>query len=114
LWDEASTYGDVVYEYNNSGTALANYVLGGTGIISQTRGTTTSYFLQDGQGSTRALTNSSTGACAGYLTHPPVYWSYRTKISSADSSFPSRPDRVYFSKNTQTSSERFFGQMHHS
>ena len=59
LWDEASPYGDVVYEYNGSGATLASYVLGGTGLISQTRGTTTNYFLQDGQGSTRALTNSS-------------------------------------------------------
>jgi RHS repeat-associated protein len=61
LWDEASLYGDVVLEYNGSGSTLASYILGGTGLISQTRGTTTSYFLQDGQGSTRALT-SSTGA----------------------------------------------------
>jgi AbrB family looped-hinge helix DNA binding protein len=36
-------------------------VLGGTGLISQTRSGTTSYFLQDGQGSTRALTNGSGG-----------------------------------------------------
>jgi hypothetical protein len=54
LWDEASTYGDVVLETNGSGGTLANYVLGGTELISQTRGSTTSYFLQDGQGSTRA------------------------------------------------------------
>ncbi len=60
-WDEASPYGDVVNEYNSSGSTLASYVLGGTGLISQTRSSTTSYFLQDGQGSTRALT-SSTGA----------------------------------------------------
>ncbi len=37
-------------------------MLGGTGLISQTRGSTTNYFLQDGQGSTRALTNNTTGA----------------------------------------------------
>lgn len=33
--------------------------MGGTQLISQTRGSTTNYFLQDGQNSTRALTNSS-------------------------------------------------------
>jgi len=55
LWDEASVYGDVVFEYNGSGSTLASYVLGGTGLISQTRSTTTKYFLQDGQGSTRGL-----------------------------------------------------------
>ena len=59
LWDEASPYGDVVYEYNGSGSPLASYVSGGTQLISQTRGSTTNYFLQDGQNSTRALTNSS-------------------------------------------------------
>jgi hypothetical protein len=62
LWDEASTYGDVVLETNGGGLTLASYVLGGTGLISQTRGTTTSYFLQDGQGSTRALTNTNNPA----------------------------------------------------
>ncbi|HEU0296345.1 MAG TPA: RHS repeat-associated core domain-containing protein [Anaerolineales bacterium] len=59
LWDEASPYGDVVYEYNGSGSPLASYVLGGTQLISQTRGSSTNYYLQDGQGSTRALTNST-------------------------------------------------------
>ncbi|HEU0296347.1 MAG TPA: RHS repeat-associated core domain-containing protein, partial [Anaerolineales bacterium] len=62
LWDEASPYGDVVFEYNGSGSPLASYVLGGTQLISQTRGSTTSYFLQDGQGSTRALTNTNNPA----------------------------------------------------
>lgn len=59
MWDEASPYGDVVLETNGSGSTLASYVLGGTQLISQTRGATTNYFLQDGQNSTRALTNSS-------------------------------------------------------
>jgi len=44
LWDEASAYGDVVYEYNNSGGALASYVLGGAGLISQTRSGVTNYY----------------------------------------------------------------------
>ncbi len=50
LWDETSAYGHVVHEYNGTGGALASYVLGGTGLISQTRGTATNYFLQDGRG----------------------------------------------------------------
>jgi RHS repeat-associated protein len=49
-------YGDVVAELNNSGAVTASYVLGGSGIISQTRSTTTNYYLADAQGSTRALT----------------------------------------------------------
>lgn len=40
--------------------------MGGKQLISQTRGTTTSYFLQDGQGSTRALTNSTGGVTDTY------------------------------------------------
>jgi len=59
LWDEASPYGDVVLETDGSGSMLASYVLGGTGLLSQTRSGVTSYYLQDGQGSTRALTNDS-------------------------------------------------------
>jgi hypothetical protein len=34
-------------------------VLGGTQPISQTRNGTTNYYIQDGQGSTRGLTNST-------------------------------------------------------
>ena len=37
LWDEASQYGDVVQETNGSGATLANYVLGETELISQSR-----------------------------------------------------------------------------
>ncbi|RPJ26712.1 MAG: hypothetical protein EHM33_10590 [Chloroflexi bacterium] len=59
LWDEASAYGDVVLETDGSGATLANYVLAGTQLVSQTRASTTSYYLQDGQGSTRALTNAA-------------------------------------------------------
>jgi RHS repeat-associated protein len=66
LWDEASTYGDVVSEYNSSGSTLASYVLGGNSLISQNRSGTTSYFLGDGQGSTRALTNSTGGVTDTY------------------------------------------------
>ena len=61
LWDETSAYGDVVYEYNESGLPIVSYVMAGTEILSQNRSGTTNYYLQDGQGSTRALTNS-TGA----------------------------------------------------
>ncbi|HEU0291246.1 MAG TPA: RHS repeat-associated core domain-containing protein [Anaerolineales bacterium] len=59
LWDEASAYGDVVLETNGSGSVLASYVLGGTELLSQTRSGSTNYYLQDGQNSTRALTNGS-------------------------------------------------------
>jgi hypothetical protein len=52
----------VVFEYSGDGSTLASYILGGNQLVSQTRGTTTRYFLQDGQGSTRALTNTSSPA----------------------------------------------------
>jgi RHS repeat-associated protein len=76
LWDEASLYGDVVLEYNGSGSTLASYVLGGNQLISQTRGSTTSYFLQDGQGSTRALTSST-----GTVTDTYAYMAFGESFS---------------------------------
>jgi RHS repeat-associated protein len=62
LWDEASTYGDVILETDGSNNTLARYILGGNQLLSQTRGSTTNYFLQDGQGSIRALTNTNNPA----------------------------------------------------
>ncbi len=59
LWDEASPYGDVVLETDGAGGLLASYVLGGTSLLSQNRGVTVSYYLHDGQGNVRALTNSA-------------------------------------------------------
>ncbi len=57
LWDETSLYGDVVLETTGSNTT--SYTLAGTDLISQTRNGGTSYYLQDGQGSTRNLTDST-------------------------------------------------------
>ena len=59
LWDELSPYGDVVLETDAAGTILASYALGGTELLSQTRGGTTSTYLHDGQGSVRALTDAT-------------------------------------------------------
>ncbi|MHB8857268.1 MAG: DUF7948 domain-containing protein [Bellilinea sp.] len=59
LWDEISPYGDVVLETDGSGSTLASYVLGVTELLSQKRGGATSYYLHDGQGSTRTLTDDS-------------------------------------------------------
>jgi hypothetical protein len=57
----------VINECNSSGTTLASYVLGGTGLISQTRDTTTGFFLQDGQGSTGAITDTYSYTAFGEL-----------------------------------------------
>ena len=59
LWDELSPYGDVVLETSNSGNILASYTLAGTELISQSRSGSTSYYLQDGQGSVRNLANAA-------------------------------------------------------
>src|SRR5262249_30813136 len=59
LWDEQSTYGNVILETDASNNIQASYLLGNDQLISQKRGTTTSYFLPDAQGSTRALTDAS-------------------------------------------------------
>ncbi len=58
LWDELSTYGDVVLETDGSGTTLASYILGNDHLVSQNRSGSLSYYLQDGQQSTRALTDA--------------------------------------------------------
>ena len=78
LWDEASAYGDVVLETDGSGSRLASYVLAGTQVVSQTRGSATSYFLQDGQGSTRALTNG-----AGAITDTYAYTAFGSLLDQA-------------------------------
>jgi RHS repeat-associated protein len=59
LWDEQSRYGDVVLETDSGGNALASYVLADTRLVSQERGSTSHYYLTDGQHSVRALSNSS-------------------------------------------------------
>jgi len=61
LWDEESLLGDVILETDGNGTPIANYLLGTTELLSETRSGATSYYLQDGQASTRTLT-SSTGS----------------------------------------------------
>jgi RHS repeat-associated protein len=72
LWDEASAYGDVVLETDNSGAIERSYTTGQacpvcdvSGLISQKSGSTVSYYLKDGQGNVRALTNPSGGFVSG-------------------------------------------------
>jgi hypothetical protein len=59
LWDEFSTYGDVVRENDAAGVEQVHYTLAAGMLISQTTCAGTSYFLNDALGSTRALTDSS-------------------------------------------------------
>ncbi|MCD4686238.1 MAG: Ig-like domain-containing protein [Anaerolineae bacterium] len=59
LWDPLSVYGDVMLETDGTGSVTAQYALGNTRMISQQRDGTVSYFLHDGQGSTRALANTA-------------------------------------------------------
>ncbi len=67
IWDESSTYGDVVLETDGSGAIQASYVLGGAELLSQKKGSNpANYFLRDGQGSTRALTNGSGAISESY------------------------------------------------
>ena len=57
LWDEFSSYGDVVLETGINGTR--SYTLAAGMLISQTDTAGTLYFLPDAQGSTRALTDTN-------------------------------------------------------
>lgn len=77
LWDEASTYGDVVLETDGSGATQASYVLGQGQLLAQTRSGTTSYYLDDGQGNVRDLTNAS-----GAITDQYTYDAYGNAQSS--------------------------------
>jgi len=65
VWDELSRYGDVILETNASNAINRSYVLGNGNLLSQTVASTTSYFLPDVQGSTRALTNASGAVISG-------------------------------------------------
>jgi RHS repeat-associated protein len=78
LWNEVSAYGDVVLETDGGGAVQAQYTLGHacgvcdvSGLISQKSGNTVSYFLKDGQGSVRGLTNPS-----GSLTDSYAYGAF--------------------------------------
>ena len=80
LWDETSPYGDVILETDGSGAALASYVLGGAELLSQTRDGTTSYYLPDGQGNIRVLTDDS-----GYITDTYAYSAFGEVLSRTGS-----------------------------
>lgn len=69
VWDSQSAYGDVILE-TDAAAPVTSCVLGGTRLISQTRGGNTSYYLADGQGSTRLLTDVSNGITDSHLNRP--------------------------------------------
>ncbi|MGC1377270.1 MAG: polymorphic toxin-type HINT domain-containing protein, partial [Anaerolineales bacterium] len=79
LWDEASRYGDVVLETDGSNTT--SYVYGGAKLISQTRNDAPSYYLQDGHGSVRSLTDA-----AGSLTDSYDYSAFGETLNHTGSS----------------------------
>ena len=58
LWDAQSHYGDVAQETDNNG-GTASYVMAGNDRVAQTRSGATSFYLRDGQGSTRALADNT-------------------------------------------------------
>jgi RHS repeat-associated protein len=69
LWDITSRYGDVLLESGSNGAFKTSYVLGSGELISQKRGANPrEYYLLDGQGSVRGLTNDT-----GTLTQEYAY-----------------------------------------
>jgi RHS repeat-associated protein len=56
----------VVLESDGNGATLASYILAGTQLISQTRSGVTNYYLQDGQGSVRALADHNGNVTDAY------------------------------------------------
>ncbi len=77
LWDEQSADGDVVTETDGSGAVQASYVLAGSELLAQVRGSVASYTLPDGQGSVQALANA-----AGAITDTYRYDAYGNQASS--------------------------------
>ncbi len=77
LWDEASPNGDVVLETDGNGITQASYVLGNGQVLAQTRSGAASYYLDDGQGSVRLLTDAN-----GAITDMYRYDAFGTALSS--------------------------------
>jgi RHS repeat-associated protein len=71
LWDEASAYGDVLIEADNSWNIQTSYTLGNGELIGQNRSSTLNYYLMDGHSGVRGLTNSS-----GSLTDSYAYGAF--------------------------------------
>jgi RHS repeat-associated protein len=80
LLDENRRYAQVLEEYNSSGVQ-SRYVYGAElDLLSQTRGTTTSFYLKDGHSGVRQLTNST-----GAITDQYGYEGYGNVIYSVGS-----------------------------
>ena len=79
LIDPLLPYGQVIAETDGSNSPVAEYVYG-TDRVSQRRGTTSGYFLADGQGSTRLLTDST-----GTATDSTVYTAFGETLFSSGS-----------------------------
>jgi RHS repeat-associated protein len=96
LWDEASPNGDVVLETDGSNNTLASYVLGDGQVLTETRSGVTSYYLDDGQGSVRGLTDGN-----GAVTDRYTYDAYGNLLSSQGSTInPYRYTGQYFDSLT--------------
>jgi RHS repeat-associated protein len=81
LWDITSRYGDVLLETGTNGAFKTSYVLGSGELISQKRGANPrEYYLLDGQGSVRGLTDGT-----GTLTQEYAYDTFG-KLTSGDAS----------------------------
>jgi RHS repeat-associated protein len=75
LVDENRQYAQVIEEYSSSTGAIASYVYGNE-LVSQTRGSTTSYYLKDEHSGVRLLTDA-----AGVVTDSYTYDAYGEVIS---------------------------------
>jgi len=67
LWDELSPYGDVIQESDGMGVPIVTYIPSGVELVAQQRSGTTQYYLLDGQGSTRIVTDNAGGVLNRYV-----------------------------------------------
>lgn len=106
LWDEASTYGDVVAELDGDGAVTARYIVGQEEVLGQVSAGATRTVLPDGQGSTRLLADASGtvierytydafGALRSGPTTPPTAYLYTGQQFDAHTGLYSLRARFY-------------------
>ena len=83
LWDEYSSYGDILLEYN-SAAVLNRYVYGADSLIAQTS-PAVSYYLSDALGSTRLLTDA-TGTVTDTYTYD-AFGEIDTQSGTSDNAY---------------------------
>jgi RHS repeat-associated protein len=107
LVDENRQYAEVLEEYSSTTGTIASYVYGNE-LVSQTRGSTTSYYLKDGHSGVRLLTDA-----AGVVTDNYTYDAYGNvieKIGNTTNDYLYRGEQSDSSMGMQYLRARYYDQ----